>query len=134
MANTTTEAPSVDTGGAAYIGGNVDTGGGDFVGRDQVKILYPPEGATVADLTRLLTEVRTLLPQAGLDQDTVQAIEGDFRIVEEQAVKPEPKGALIKNKLKGAADLIQETGKTADGVEKVLTLVGRAVAVAAALF
>ena len=27
--------PQVDTGGGAYVGGNVDTGGGDFVGRDK---------------------------------------------------------------------------------------------------
>ncbi len=26
----------VDTGGAAYVGGDVDTGGGDFIGRDQI--------------------------------------------------------------------------------------------------
>ncbi len=26
----------VDTGGAAYVGGDVDTGGGDFIGRDLI--------------------------------------------------------------------------------------------------
>jgi hypothetical protein len=29
-------APKIDTGGGAYVGGNVNTGGGDFVGRDKI--------------------------------------------------------------------------------------------------
>jgi len=31
------EPQRIETGGGAYIAGQVDTGGGDFVGRDQVK-------------------------------------------------------------------------------------------------
>jgi hypothetical protein len=33
------EDRTIDTGGSAYIGGNVNTGGGDFVGRDQYPVL-----------------------------------------------------------------------------------------------
>ncbi|WP_295458978.1 hypothetical protein [uncultured Thiodictyon sp.] len=125
----------VRTGGGVYIGGSVTTGGGDFVGRDQFKTLYQTqEGASAADLVRLLAEVRALLPQAGLDPASAQAIEGDFRIVEEQAAKTEPKGGLIKSRIKSAMELIQGAGESSDALEKVVTLVGRAAAMAAAIF
>ncbi|WP_295387902.1 hypothetical protein [uncultured Thiodictyon sp.] len=135
MAITHSDQPRVHTGGGAYIGGNVTTGSGDFVGRDQVKTIHQTqEGASAADLVKLLAEVRALLPQAGLDPTSAQAIEGDFRIVEEQAAKPEPKGGLIKSRIKSAMDLIQDAGESSDALEKVVTLVGRAAAMAAAIF
>jgi len=126
---------SVSTGGGAFVGGSVNTAGGDFVGRDQVKTLTQhQEGASVADLMALLTEVRALLPGTGLDPDTARVIEGDFRVVEEQAAKATPKGGLITSRLKGIAELIQQGGKATDALERIGTLLGKAIAMAAALF
>jgi hypothetical protein len=133
MATSKKDPQSVQTGGGAYVGGRVDTGGGDFVGRDQINTATQ-EGVSVADLTRLLAEVRTLLPQAGLKPDLAQAIEGDFRVIEDQAAQGEPKGTLIKSRLKGASELIQEAGTNADAVEKILTLLGRGLALVTGLF
>lgn len=117
-----------------HIGGSV-TVHGDFVGRDQFKTIHQSqEGASVADLVRLLAEVRALLPQAGLDPDSARAIEGDFRIVEEQAAKAEPKSGLIKSRLNSAMDLIQGAGKTSEALEKIAVLVGRVAAMAAGIF
>jgi hypothetical protein len=128
------DSKGVDTGGGAYVGGNVSTGGGDFVGRDQVKTVHQQQGVALGDLTKLLAEVRKLLPEAGLDRDEMDAIEGDFRVVEEQAAKDQPKGGLIKAKLEGIGEVIQETGKTSDAVTKILALLGKGAALAAALF
>lgn len=127
-------ASVVETGGGAYIGGNVSTGGGDFVGRDQVKTVYQQQGVSIEDLRRLLVEVRALLPQAGLDPDLAEVVEGDFKVVEDQAGKGQPRGTLIKAKLKGISDVIQETGKTSDAVDKIVKLLGRGLALAGALF
>lgn len=125
---------SINTGGGAYFGGNVETQGGDLVGRDQIKTVNQQQGASVEDLAKLLAEVRNLLPHLGLDQDLAEAIEGDFRVVEAQTAKEQPKGGLIKTKLAGMTEVIQEAGKTSDAVEKVLKLLGRAATLAGALF
>lgn len=124
----------VQTGGGAYIGGSVSTGGGNFIGRDQIKTVYPQAGGSVEDLLMLLREVRVLLPQASLDPDVADAIEGDFRVVEGQAGKAEPQGGLIKAKLKGIAGVIQETAKTSEAADKILGLLAKGAALAGALF
>ncbi|MEA3278645.1 MAG: hypothetical protein U9Q81_25780 [Pseudomonadota bacterium] len=121
------------TGGGAYVGGNVSTGGGDFVGRDQVKTVYQ-QGASVKDLERLLDEIRDLLPQADLNTELAQVIDADFRMVEDQAAKEHPMGGLIKSRLNGILQMIQEAGETSDAVEKILKLLGKGVALAGALF
>jgi len=123
----------VQTGGGVYVGGSVDTGGGDFVGRDQLKTVYPP-GASVDDLRKLVAEIRNLLPRADLDSDVEEAIEGDFDLIEEQMANDRPRGALIKPRLKGILEMIQEAGKTTEAVEKLAKLLGRGVALAGALF
>jgi hypothetical protein len=134
MAASKKDPHSVDTGGGAYIGGSVKTKGGDFVGRDQVKTVHQQQGASAEDLVKLMAEVRALLPRAGLDPDVTEVIEGDFRVVEEQAAKEQPKGGIVKAKLKGISEMIQETGKTSDAVAKILKLLGKGAALAAALF
>ena len=133
MATERKKPKSINTGGA-YVGGNVTTGG-DFVGRDQVKNLdQHREGASVEDLARLIAEIRTLLPQAELEPDVADALEGDFRVVEAQVAKDAPKGGLVKAKLRGISEVIEETGKVSDAAEKILKLLGKGVALAGALF
>lgn len=124
---------TIQTGGGAYIGGNVSTGGGDFVGRDQVKTVYQQQGVSIEDLRQLLAEIRALLPQVGLDPEIKGVIEGDFEVVESQAAKDQPMGSLIKRKLNGIAETIQEAGKTSDAVDKILKLLARGVALVGAL-
>ena len=80
-----------------------------------------------------MAELRTLLPQADLAPDETEAIEGDFRVVEEQAAKDQPKASLIKAKLKGIATIIQEAGKASDAAEKMLKLLGKGAALAGSL-
>jgi DNA-binding transcriptional MerR regulator len=124
----------VQTGGGAYIGGNVSTGGGDFVGRDQVKTVYQQQGVSIEDLRKLLAEVRALLPQAGLDPEMAEVVEGDFKVVEAQAAKDQPAASLIKRKLNAIAETVQEAGKTSDAVDKILKLLARGMALVGALF
>ena len=54
------QTPSIDTGGGAYVAGNVDTGGGDFNGRDLiVKIAVPAALAIVLALAAAIVAVAT---------------------------------------------------------------------------
>jgi hypothetical protein len=134
MATTSKDPKNIDTGGGAFVGGSV-TAGGDFVGRDQVKTVQGHrEGASTEELTGLLAEIRALLPQAGVEADVAEVIEGDFRVVEAQMAKEEPKGGLVKARLKAISDVIQETGKVSVATEKILKLLGKGVALAGTLF
>ena len=134
MATKSKDPKDIDTGGGAIVGGSV-TAGGDFVGRDQIKTVQGHrEGASIEELTGLLAEIRTLLPQAGVEADVAEVIEGDFRVVETQVAKEEPKGGLVKARLKAISEVIQETGKVSEATEKILKLLGKGVALAGALF
>ncbi len=129
----------VDTGGGAYIGGNVTTGGGDFIGRDQIKtvtsnLMGRQQGITVEEFLRLLEEVRALLARSEIEQDTVEVVEGDIKVVEQQAAKEKPNGTIIKSKLKSAEEMVESAGKATEGIEKLVSVLVRLVQMATALF
>jgi hypothetical protein len=128
------EQLGVNTGGGAYVGGDVHTQGGDFVGRDQVVSIGLQQGATLDEFVHLLGEMRRLLPQSGLDKDTAQVVEGDFRVVEEQAQKPKPNRAIILGKLKGAAEALTAAATLAEAGQKLLPMAQKAAQWAGQLF
>jgi transposase len=150
------QGPTVDTGGGAYVGGDVDTGGGPFVGRDRVVQAGPggvaiggdaidsaihggdalglQQGATLDQFVRLLAEMRRLVPQAGLEADEAEVIEGDFRVVEEQVQKPQPSGAIILSKLKGVTELLTTAVAASEAAQKLLPMAQQAVEWAGKLF
>jgi hypothetical protein len=64
--NARAEQHQVDTGGGAYVGGNVDTGGGDFTGRDSIRITG--DGNVVGDHNR----VNVNRPGARVDTRTLR--------------------------------------------------------------
>ena len=135
----------IDTGGGSYIEGDINTGGGDFVGRDQNKITIggnvtgstlvvgngnlvnaPQTSGSVAELAQLIREIRAQLPQANLDMDTVEAIEGDFHVVENQLAKPEPKKALVLPKLKSIAEVLGTAVAAGEAVQKLAPMIQQA--------
>jgi len=128
------EEKKVDTGGGAYVGGDVHTEGGPFGGRDQ-KVEAAEGGVAVggnwiqaatrqgvssADLVRLVGEMQQLLPRSGLDAETAEVIEGDFRVIEAQAKKPQPKGQIILSKLKGVTELLTTAVAASEAAQKLL--------------
>lgn len=115
----------VDTGGGAYVGGNVDTGGGDFICRDQN--VEAQQGVSTEEFTRLLAELRLLLPRAGLDAGVAEVVDADFRVVEEQAAKEKPNGAIILTKLEGAAKMLTALSGAAVAAEKLLPMAQKAI-------
>ncbi|HHE70921.1 MAG TPA: hypothetical protein ENL34_01380 [Chloroflexi bacterium] len=139
----------IDTGGGAYIGGDVKAEG-DFVGRDQVIITgdgnvvgdqssatvikQVTEGATLEEFLRLLAELRQALPAAGLDPDTAEVIEADVQVVEEQAQKEKPSTAVIVAKLKSIAEVLTASGAVATAAQKLLPVAQQALTWAQQLF
>ena len=142
------EGKKVDTGGGAYVGGDVHTAGGAFVGRDKrieatggsVAVggdwiqAVQQQGVTSGDLVRLVGEMRQLLPQSGLDAETADVIEGDFRLIEAQAKKPQPKGRIILSKLKGVTELLTTAVAASEAAQKLLPMAQQALEWAGTLF
>ena len=140
----------INTDGGAYIGGNVTMGGGKFVGRDDVTVVgdgnvvgdrsqatvtkQANQGATVEAFTRLLAEIRTLLPQAGLDLETAQSVDADVQVIEQQAAKPKPNATIIASKLEEVTKLLTAAGGLAIAGGKLLPLAQKAVEWAGQLF
>lgn len=118
---TQTFGPMVDTGGGAYVGGNVATGGGDFIGRDRIS--KTTGGATPELFAALLAELRAALAQAKLDAEERDIAEGDLAVIETQAGKPQPKLSVIEGKLSSIKTLIEGAagvGMAATGLAQVV--------------
>lgn len=132
---TTGSSTVVHTGGGAYVGGSVTIGaGGTFVGRDQVTTTTSTQGASLAEFTVLLAEIRRAVAQAGLDEETTAALDADLRLAESQANKPAPNKALLLSRLEGAARLLTAAAGTVTAVDKLLPAVQQALAWASSLF
>ena len=126
------EEPSgINTGGGAYFAGDVKAGR-DIVGRDQT--IYAQQGVTIEGFRALLADMRAMLAQGGLDPETVEIVEGDVRVVEEQAAKPQPKGSIIVAKLEGITKVLAGAAGAAVAAEKLLPYAQKAVEMAAQLF
>ncbi|PKO20509.1 MAG: hypothetical protein CVU38_19750 [Chloroflexi bacterium HGW-Chloroflexi-1] len=144
-----------DTGGGAFVGGNVDTGGGKFVGRDEIISIgrggvyaggdisgstivtgddnvvgSPAADASLADLTDLLAQIRALLPDAGLDEDSNAAVTGELDDVEKQVARDKPNQAIVVAKLKTIAEFMAAAGGLAAAAGKLAPLVEKALQVA----
>lgn len=132
-----TGSPSINTGGGAYIGGNVNAGG-DVVGRDQHKAVSIQQGATLEEFTKLLAELRQRLLETNLGQDTANVIDADVQVLEEQINKPEPKRAIVQAKLKSITEILKNVDSAAGAVEgtvgKAVSLGQRLGKIAAVLF
>jgi len=69
MVKKKTQAQRIDTGGGAYVGGDVTVKGGDFVGRDQTQIHITGDGNVVGDYSSA-----TVIKQTGADVAQVAAL------------------------------------------------------------
>ena len=82
----------------------------------------------------MIAELKSELAQAGLDEDIAAAVEADVRTVEEQAAKPQPRGAIIVSKLKSITEMLTAVAGTATAAGKLLPLAQKAVEWAGQLF
>ena len=119
----------INTGGGAYIEGGLHTGGGDFVGRDQTKVTIGAgaDKGSLADLIQLVAEIRALTAQARLDQDIQEVIEVDFKVLETQLKKPEPKKALVLPKLEAVAKTLTLAAGAGEAITRLTPMVQQAI-------
>jgi hypothetical protein len=132
MTTSKKDPKSVNTGGGAFIGGNA-TAGGDFAGRD-MHVSKNVQGASLEEFTTLLSQLRELIPQSGLEPKVAEVVDADFSEVEQQADKPSPNGALIKSRLGGIVETIKTAGSTSDATLKILALLTKLSVLAGTLF
>ncbi len=148
---------SINTGGEVHIRGAVSVGG-DFVGRDKVvtagdrgvvvggnitssnvvtgngNVVGNSQGVTADEFRALLAEIRTLIPQSGLDERKVRTLEGDVETVVEEAEQEKPDGGDIVHRLEGATKALKAVGKLTDAGKKLLPMVEKAAEWAGGLF
>ena len=148
---------TINTGGGAYVGGNFNTQG-DFVGRDKVvtagaggvavggnvtggaivtgsgNVISQPQGVTLDQFRALLTDIRSLIPQAGLDERKARLIEGDVATVEEETQQAKPDKSIIQSKLESTTQVLKAAGNLTEEGKKLLPLLSQGVLWIARLF
>lgn len=148
----------VDTGGGAYIGGNVNTGGGDFVGRDKnvaegkrgVTIGGSVTGSTIitgdnnlvqsdADVTleefaELIKQMSDLLPKADLPEDDESEIKEDLGRVQREIETPKPNNRILLKTLGSVVEFLANTATVVTAAPQLVEMGQKALAWAKLLF
>jgi hypothetical protein len=123
----------INTGGGDFVDGNQNKvhvnnmGGGMLVVGNQNVVSAQQTGAGLADLVRLVAEMRALLPRVQLDSEVRAVVEADLKVVEEQTAKPEPKKALVLPKLKSIVETLATAAVAGDAIQKLLPIAQQAV-------
>ncbi|MGC4795754.1 hypothetical protein ACLQ3H_16775 [Micromonospora saelicesensis] len=118
----------VETGGGAYIAGNVQTSGGEFVGRDSIKPFVrgsvgnlsagtvqgdvKQEGSSLGEFQQALREFADQVQSAHLSASFKNAIIADAEIVKSESEAPQPDRDLILHKVNSISQLIERTSVT----------------------
>ncbi len=97
------------------------------VGTDNVVNTPAPNQASLADLVALVKEMRALLPQARLEPDEREVVDADFKVLEAQVAKPEPKKTLVLPKLKSIAEVLGSAVAAGEAVSKLMPMLNQAI-------
>jgi Leucine-rich repeat (LRR) protein len=116
----------IDTGGGAYVNGDVNTQGGDFVNRD--KIITNNQSMSKEEFLQLLQTFKQYLTQNDLPNDDIEAIKGDLKTVEMQLEKDAPKKSSISRRLGIINGILEDASNAMDTTEKGSELFTRLVA------
>ena len=90
--------------------------------------------ASLEGFADLLKELRAAMASAGLEADVAESVADDLDKVEKQSTSPQPKGALIQNKLKSIVELLTTAAAGATATQTLLPLAEKALQWAAQLF
>ncbi len=121
---------TIKAGDIIAAGGSVNIAGGSISQNNYVYETQPSK----EDFAQLLEEIRKLLKEAQLDDDTRQAVQEDLDKVDDQASKEHPKKAIITSKLKSAAEVISAAGSLVAAGQKFEPLFQKALELAQKLF
>jgi hypothetical protein len=130
------------------VGGDMHVGG-DYIGRDRinqtgdsnvvgsgntVNISKTSSGATLAEFTQLIAQLRRQIEQAPLDGDTCQEALDDLQKVEAQVANPQPKSAIIQSKLKSVETLLASAVAIGTASQSLASMLQKAIEWAGYLF
>ena len=73
---------------------------------------HAQQGTTLTKLTALVAELRRGLAEAGLGTETVEIIDAEAQVVEEQATGPKPDGEIIVSRLETITKLLTAVSGT----------------------
>jgi hypothetical protein len=111
MAKKKQQPQRVDTGGGAYVGGDVKVGRGDFVGRDKTEVRITGDGNVIGDHSSA-----TVIKRTGAQVDEVAAL---FRQALELARAPD-RPAEERDDLEAAVEMAQEEIEKGEGADTSL--------------
>jgi hypothetical protein len=140
----------INTGGGAYIGGNITVSGGDFVGRDQIyisgdgNVIGDHSSATVVkqnafnlsrdNFLQLLDRLARVVSYANIDPEIAEAVDSALQSAEIQAQKTEPNARLLLMHLRNVVDLLVTVDGALNVRERLLPLAQQALAWGKQLF
>src|SRR5262249_40936321 len=91
-------------------------------------------GATLAEFSQLLAQLRAELEHSNLDDVDAEAVRSDLRLVEQMSVKPQAKGVSIVSRLDGIKNIIESAANIGAASVKLAPMVERLAEVARQLF
>ncbi|MFF7970889.1 hypothetical protein [Streptomyces sp. NPDC007905] len=142
----------LDTGGGAFVGGNVDTGGGDFVGKDSIKsVVHGSVGrlsvgttdgaaadgqgeAAFAEFQRALEDLTEQLKLAEMSPGAKKAVIEDVETVLSETQEEEPDADLILHKVDSISQLLGKMAGAATSLTGIADLAHRLLDWATQLF
>ncbi len=113
------------------------TGDGNVIGNENtvsVRKTTVTQGATMADFTALLAQMRAALDGAGLDDDTREVVAGDLDVVEGQIVKEKPSKSIVEAKLASMAAMAKNAAAIGAAATGLAPLIHKAIEMAQHLF
>jgi hypothetical protein len=144
------DVQEINTGGGAYIGGNITVSGGDFVGRDQIHIsgdgnvigdhssttvIKQSSGnLTQVDFFQLLERLARVVSYMNIDPDVAETVDAALQSAETQARKPEPNAKLLVMHLRNVVELLATVNGTVGARERLMPLAQQALTLGKQLF
>jgi len=113
------------------------TGDGNVLGNQNtvsVNKTTVTSGATVADFTSLLAELRATLGSAGLDAKAERIIKADLDVVEGEVTDAKPDKSIVEAKLASIAAIAKNAAAIATASGTLLPLIHKAIEMAPTVF
>lgn len=113
------------------------TGDGNAIGNNNtisVNKTAISSGATLADFTALLGQMRTTIEAGELDAKTSRIIASDLAIVEGEVAENEPDKSIVEAKLASIASMAENASKIATSGSTLLPLILKAKEMVGGLF
>jgi uncharacterized caspase-like protein len=126
---------SVNTGGGAYVGGQVTVTGGDFVGRDKITSEASSSQAMILEdflslLERIHSEFQKTQPEAKFHT----LVENEIASIKAEAHDEQPSLPIIETKLISLKNLLEKTGSVVVATTGLAKVIQQAIVMAQKLF